>query len=244
VNKRITTLPRDVAEVPTDLLTPTEREWNGGDSPAGPVWVRNAYSPGTDARWQELLESYTDGLLRSANDAQRYNITDDMASFAFFPFLLQAGTWNYADPDVPDDAPELLQHLYLTDFEDTLAKEKRLTAQQEWLFVADDQAMRTGFIEWRMFDEYGNALFKERIQPWSLQQATASRIYKSPEDFRKDIARGYYGNDPKYSSDVLQPWEPLDEDVPDGSLMSAAMQNLQVLGGSVSDGRVSNSESS
>lgn len=197
-----------MAEIPTDLLSPTERERNGGDISASSVWVRTAYGPGTDARWQEFLDSYTDGLLHNANDAERYNLTDDKALFAFFPSLLEPDTYHYADPDVPDDSPELLQALYMTDCEGTSSEEQRLTAKQEWLFVADDQAMRTGFIEWRMLDEYGDALFRERIQPWSLQDVTALRVYQSPQEFREDVAKGYYGDNPRYSADVVLPWEP------------------------------------
>jgi hypothetical protein len=242
----ITTLPRDVAEIPTDLLTPSEREWNRYDMSGNPVWVRTSYGPGTDARWLELLESCTDGFWQNANNARRYDVADDKALFAFFPFLLEAQrTFEYYDPELPDDAPDIRQTLYMTDCVNTTTEEERLTEKQDWLFVADDQAMRTGFVEWRMFDEYGNALFKERLQPWGLRHVIGLRVYQSPQDFRERIAKGYYGNDPRYSDDVVQPWEPPAEDESDESLMSAAMQNPQVLeASSVSSGHMSNSESS
>jgi hypothetical protein len=153
--------------------------------------------------------------------------------------MLELDACYYSDPDLPDDASQVLQAMYLTDCKDGMAEEHRLTCKQAWLFVADDQAMRTGFIEWRMFDEYGHAHFKELIQPWSLQHVAALRIYNSPEQFRKDIAKGYYGDDPRYSSDVLRSWEPPTEHESGGTLISAAMQNLRVLEAPVSSGRVS-----
>lgn len=174
-----------------------------------PVWVRTAYGPGTDARWQELLGSCIDGFEQNANDAQRCDLGDDKALFAFFPFLLEAQrTFEYHDPGLPDNAPEIRQSLYMTDCENTTTEEERLTDKQEWLFVADDQAMRTGFVEWRMFDEYGNSLFKERLQPWSLRHVIGLRGYLSVREFRERIAKGYYGSDPQYSDDVVLPWEP------------------------------------
>lgn len=211
--QEVTTLPRDVTEIPTDLLTSAERRWNQNEESSRPVWIRTAYGPGTDARFEELLAGYgdsPDAFGYIANDAARYDLADndEKALFAFFPFLLEAQAEPYDDDYYPDDSPEVQNALYMTDRQESLSEEERLTMKQEHYFIADDQAMRTGFIEWRMIDEFGHVRFRERIQPWSLQKATALKKQRSPQEFRDDIAAGHFGNDPKYSDTIVGPWDP------------------------------------
>jgi hypothetical protein len=181
-----------------------------------PVWVRTAYGAGTDARWQELLDGLgmrpIDCGGHVANDAQRYDLPDEKALFAFFPFLLSASGGAYEDEDVPDDDPELQDTLYLTRFKETSSEEDRLTCNQQYVFVANDRAFRSGFVEWWMVDEFGNALFRERIQPWSLHDVIVTKIYRYPDECRRAVANGWYGDDPKYSDTVVGPWEPPTQD--------------------------------
>jgi hypothetical protein len=213
---KITTLPRDLAEIPTDLLAPTEREWNSDSLTPLPVWVRTTYGAGTDARFQELL--YGLGMRPDdfgghvANDAERYDLADEQALYAFFPSLLEVRGGSYEDEDLSDDDPELQNVLYMTDHKNTIPEDDRLTSNQQYVFVADFRAFRSGFVEWRMVDEFGNALFRERIQPWSLRDVIATRIYRSPQEFREAVARGYYGGDSRYSDSVVGTWEPPTEE--------------------------------
>jgi hypothetical protein len=210
------TSPRDLADIPTDLMTLSERECNYSSMMSDPVWVRTAYGVGTDARFQELMRG--SGMNPDmfcgyvADDGQRYNLADEKALFAFFPSLLEAQVPGYTDEDVPDDDSELQDILYMTDCKDTSSEEHRLTCKQQYVFVADDRAFRSGLLEWRMVDEFGNALFRERIQPWSLQDIVALKLYRSPEEFRKDIADGCYGGDPIDGDNVVGPWEPPAQD--------------------------------
>jgi hypothetical protein len=143
-------------------------------------------------------------------DAQRYNLPDgDFRSIiALLPALIESQHIHYLEDVWPFDSGEVQNVLFAAHLKDSLPKEDRQAFSLLHFFVADAEAMRRGFIRWVVPDQYGVSLFSERIQPWSLVQALSLRPKRTLQEFRDEIARGWYGDEPRYSDRVVAPWSP------------------------------------
>ena len=141
-------------------------------------------------------------------DAQRYNLPDgDLRyMFAFLPALMEAQHIQYLEDVYPFDSDEVQNALFATHLVDSLPEEDRQTHSSPHVFVVDAEAMRSGFIRWVIPDQYGTPLFSERIQPRSLVQALSLRSKRTLQEFRDEIARGWYGDGPKYSDHIVASW--------------------------------------
>lgn len=180
------------------------------DHSPNPIWIRTDYGPGTDERFKELLQGFSDSfsLMEIVQDAQRYNLQDgDLRSlFAFFPTLMEAQHIHYVEDVYPFDSDEVQNALFAAHLTDILPEEECQAHSRPHIFIADTEAMRSGFVRWVVPDQYGTALFSERIQPWSLVQALGLRSKRTLQEFRDEIARGWYGDDPKYSDHIVAQW--------------------------------------
>ncbi|MCJ1468155.1 hypothetical protein MMC07_006783 [Pseudocyphellaria aurata] len=177
-------LPRPIDQVPHDLLTAHERKLN---STYAPVWLRTAYGRGTDARHQELLAAVEndlsdvlDGEDRLLDESTRYAFEDAPATaegsndvdaswrrvLAFAPVLIEriAGGL-YADLNVPWTDPSLSPP---SPSSPSPPSPSTLALGQKHFFVADAQAMLTGYLLWVHVDEFGGAVQRNRIQPAHL----------------------------------------------------------------------------
>lgn len=142
------------------------------------------------------------------HDAKRYNLPDDdlKSISASFPALIEAQDIHYLEDVYPFDSDEVQNALFATHLVDSLPEEDRQTHSSPHVFVADAEAMRSGFIRWVISDQYGTPLFSERIQPQSLVQALSLRSKRTLQEFRDEIARGWYGDGPKYSDHIVASW--------------------------------------
>jgi hypothetical protein len=143
-------------------------------------------------------------------DAQRNSLPDgDLRSLiAFFPALMESQHIHFLEDVWPFDSDEVQNVLFAAHSKDSLPEEDRKAHSLPHFFVADAEAMRSGFICWVVPDQYGVPLFSERIQPWSLAQALSLRSQRTLQEFRDEIARGWYGDDLRYSDRVVAPWSP------------------------------------
>jgi len=143
-------------------------------------------------------------------DALRYNVLDgDLRSmFAFFPTLIEAHHIHYVEDVYHFESHEVQSALFAAHLTDSLPEEDCQAHSLPYIFIADTEAMRSGFIHWVVPDQYGTPLLSERIQPWSMVQALSLRSKRTLQEFRDEIARGWYGDDLKYSDHVVAPWIP------------------------------------
>jgi hypothetical protein len=141
-------------------------------------------------------------------DAQRYNFQDgDLRSIStLFPTLVESQHIHYLEDVWSFDSNEVQNALFATHLADSLPEEDRQAHSLPHFFIADAEAMRSGSIRWVVSDQYGELLFSERIQPWSLVQALSLRSKRTLQEFRDEIARGWYGDATKYSDRVVGPW--------------------------------------
>lgn len=152
--------------------------------------------------------------IKVVQDSQRYGIIEEefRSIFAFFPVVLEpTSCGDYLDDYWTFDSEEVQNEIFAADRVDCMSEEDRQSLQLSHLFVADIEAMRTGFVRWVVTDQYGSLLFGERIQPWSLMdlQGLISEGNCSLQQFRDRVARGCYGNGPRYRSNgVVGPWNP------------------------------------
>ncbi|GAB7332327.1 hypothetical protein MBLNU13_g04156t1 [Cladosporium sp. NU13] len=199
--------PSNVSGVPKDLLSPIERRLCDPDHSPSPIWIRTYYGPGTDGRFQELLQECPDSSIRMeiVQDAQRYNIPhgDLRSIFAFLPALMEAQHIHYLEDAYAFESDEIQNALLAAHLVDSLPEEDRRAHSLPHFFIADAEAMRSGFIRWVVADQYGTLLFSERIKPWSLVQALSLRSKRTLQEFRDEIARGWYEDDSKYSDHIV-----------------------------------------
>jgi hypothetical protein len=143
-------------------------------------------------------------------DAQRYNLPDgDFRSIiALLPALIESQHIHYLEDVWPFDSGEVQNVLFAAHLKDSLPEEDRHAFSLPHFFVADAEAMTSGFIRWVIPDQYGIPLFSERIQPWSLVRALSLRSKRTLQEFGGEIARGWYGDDPRYSDRSIAPWSP------------------------------------
>lgn len=179
------------------------------------VWIRTNYGPGTDARFKELVKGHEDYdciYFKIMDDSERYDFTgyDERAVFAYFPALLESCNSTYEDEDVSFDSKEVQGRLFGEQWQHEMgiAEEDLHSAAQTYFFVADNEAMRTGYVRWVIPDQYGRPLFDERVQPWSLRDIQAVRFEYTLEEFRRDISKDFYGGQQKRLGYFVEPWEP------------------------------------
>lgn len=194
--------------MPTDLLIPTERELG-----FNPFWIRTNYGPGTDARFAELVRAHEDFdcfYIEIMNE-ERYELTDydDRALYAFFPGLLDSLHDEYIDDYCSWDSEELQKKLFGNPerLKNGISEEDLHSSSHLHFFVADQEAMRTGFIRWVIPDHYGNALLSERVQPWSIRDLVNTLLYNTLAEFRRLISKGVYGSRGN-EEDLVGPWTP------------------------------------
>lgn len=170
-------------QVPHDLLNAHERKLNGTYAP---VWLRTAYGRGTDARHQELLAAVEtdpadvlDGEDRLLDESTRYAFEDAPATaegsndvdaswrrvLAFAPVLIESIAALYTDLDVPWTDPTLSAQFPPFPSSPFPPSPSTLARLQQHFFVADAQAMLTGYLLWVHVDEFGGAVQRNRIQP-------------------------------------------------------------------------------
>lgn len=167
---------RPPEEVPQDLLTTQERSVQES---FGRIWVRTDYSAGTDDRQREMMDARVDlhGYLGSKNhifdDSSRYDfdsLQNPQTIFAFFPSFLSDGPMiggPYTESIFDWESSEVQEQLWDPELPDIITQR----VHQRPLFIADRQAMRTGFLLWLQPDEFGQVSQQNRIQPWSLSLA-------------------------------------------------------------------------
>lgn len=143
-------------------------------------------------------------------DAQRYNLPDgdSRSIIALLPAMMESQHIHYLEGVLSFGSDEVQNVLFAAHLTDSLPEEDRQTYSLPHFFVADAETMRSGFIRWVVPDQYGVPLFSERIQPCSLVQALSLRSKRTLQELRDEIARGWYGDDPKYSDLVVAPWIP------------------------------------
>ena len=177
-----------------------------------PLWIRTDYGLGTDDRSRELIEGFDDAIEYEAHlfdDAERYNLVGEeslLSLYAFFPSLLESDHIEYVEDYYSYDAQEVQEALFLTQFTDSMAEEDRIVIPHVNIFLADKEAMRSGYILRVRPDQYGRPLLHERIQPWSLRLVVSTQLYRSLQQFREENARGRYGN--VACEKVVGAWEP------------------------------------
>lgn len=182
---------------------------------ADPIWIRTNYGPGTDSRFRELVKSHEDYdciCFKIMDNSERYDFTDydERAVFAYFPALLESGDPIYEDEDVSFDSDEVQGRLFGTKQarDMGMAEEDLHSASQTYFFVADSEAMRTGYVRWVIPDQYGRPLFDERVQPWSLRDIRAVRFEYTLEEFRSAISKDFYGGQQKRLGHFVETWTP------------------------------------
>ncbi|PMD15156.1 hypothetical protein NA56DRAFT_664047 [Hyaloscypha hepaticicola] len=208
-----TSLPPHIFNIPSDLLTPHERRLNKTYTP---IWIRTDYSSGTDLLHHNLVSSVPPNPLLNPHslpspildNPTRYAFLATQplqAILSFFPLLIEVTSDLYVQPDalIPWSSPDL-QSQFLdkeqeADTEET-KKHKRMIHQRSF-FVADEEAMRTGYVLWVHMDQYGNVVQKNRVQPmlfgalggadWAVSLGELGVGY---EDGRLDAVRDEWGN--------------------------------------------------
>ena len=88
---------------------------------------------------------------------------------AFVPLLVECTSDLYTQPDeiVPWESQELQTQFLDREEEgdsEQQKKHKRMIHQRSF-FVADEEAMRTGYVLWVHIDQFGNVLQSNRVQP-------------------------------------------------------------------------------
>jgi hypothetical protein len=169
-------LPPHIFAIPSDLLTPYERRLNRRYIP---IWIRTDYTPGTDIVHHSLLTTIPpNSILNSQDDdiildnAERYSFLAFKpleSILAFVPQLVECHLNLYVQPD--ENAAwesQELQAQFLDKEEKGDSEEqkrhKRMVHQRS-LFVADKEAMRTGYVLWVHLDQFGNVVQRNRVQP-------------------------------------------------------------------------------
>lgn len=199
---------RPLEDVPHDLLTDQERRTQIYE---GHIWLRTDYGPGTDERHRELLGGYDEdlqgplGSLQNIfDDSSRYDFAeseDPQALYAFFPGLLTVKVGPYLEWDTHLYASEEVQEDLFPSF---MPEKTRQRVSQDYFFVADREAMRTGYLNWFQPDQYGRPWQQNRIQPWSLY------IVCVPygEELRDECEDGYIPElGWKEDEKLVYPWE-------------------------------------
>lgn len=200
---------RSPEDVPQDLLTSQERRIQ---AVVGRIWLRTDYSLGTDQRHQELTEGFDDTIIiplgsmeHIFNDRDRYQFDDSDPSeaiYAFFPGLLTCNINPYTDWDTYSyDSQEVQEFLFPSFMNDKM----RQRNSQSPLFIADKEAMRTGYLLWLQPDQYGRPLQQNRIQPWSLGEAAISEGEKQRDEVEDGIMQAFGWQE---GEKLVHPWEP------------------------------------
>jgi hypothetical protein len=144
-----------------------------------PIWIRTDYNPGTDIihhslltsiRSNNILKHLEDGTI--LNNAERYSFLASQpheSIIAFVPLLVEFNSDLYVQPDeqVPWETEELQVQFMDREEEGDSEEQKKhkLMVHQRSFFVADEEAMRTGYVLWVHLDQFGNVVQKNRVQP-------------------------------------------------------------------------------